>query len=212
VWWISEKRRLIPVIIVVCSCTQFVATLYLVGLSLRYPTIAVLAVIDYPVDWVWLAPSITADFVITVSIYYYLHVNREARKVRNVELPSENIFLEIMRRSIQANILSLMLELQITLGYQIPGAGLWWVLGIATISKAMFFCLLASLNARDRRFSGTSGSHSHQPGGPISNLASGIETNPNVISVPLSVSHHHSHGDDHERFSMKKTTQGAGGV
>lgn len=175
------ERIIIPAIIMSFSFTQWAATLYVFPVIIRHPSYDYLAVHLFPAAWIWLVGSCLGDLVITTSMFYFLHI-----KARGVKV-SENIFIRIVKRSLQANALSLATELLIAISFKLKAASLWWVLGLFIAGKVYTFSMVASLNARDSSdqhyLQNTSlGSASNQ-GAPSSERQEALRDNPGRLRI-----------------------------
>lgn len=139
---LSGVGIIIPVWLLVCSCTQLGTSVLVVILFLQHPVWEELTIRLFPGAWVWLFSSIAGDLTITSTMFYHLHIKAKGIKT------SQTIFQKIIYRSVQANACALVCQVYSVATFKLPQAGFWWGLGIFSLTKVLNLSLFSSFNAR----------------------------------------------------------------
>ncbi|KAK0445976.1 uncharacterized protein EV420DRAFT_909700 [Desarmillaria tabescens] len=142
-WVITHKRNhWLPVAICILSVTQMSVIIWVVSYWANHRLMTDIGGV-MPVAYIWLASSIAADLLITVGMSWYLKWKLPS------SIFSSTLFNQIISRTVQANVLSLISQV-LTFAFYKADIGLYFFLVDFTIVKVYTFSLLCSLNGRER--------------------------------------------------------------
>ncbi|KAL8278898.1 hypothetical protein RQP46_008769 [Phenoliferia psychrophenolica] len=101
----------------------------------------------FPRSYAWIVPLIAADVFISIGMMYYLvYVPRRGAIAHQ---NSSNKFMAIARRSIETNLITLVIQVVFVVIMLTGAGGLWFMLLDKITVKSYLFALLTSLNARE---------------------------------------------------------------
>ncbi|KIK77938.1 hypothetical protein PAXRUDRAFT_834797 [Paxillus rubicundulus Ve08.2h10] len=143
VWIISDRNRVITVMVVASAITQFLFGLMVVADGIRTPTVAALSFSRYT-PWAAVA-SATCDAMITFSVFYYLQPARTGVARRG------NVIKRLNTVFIQMGLLSFINAMSMMILYYIQSTDVGKILVVAPgmiLSKTYVNSMLAVLNAR----------------------------------------------------------------
>jgi len=142
IWLISKKKNWwLPALIIALSIVQFAFVIWIMVFFSRHGTFAELSHL-VPTAYGWLIPCIASNIGITVGMVYYLGI-----RVRGASSSSRLSLLQIISRTVQANVLSLICQL-VTVTLLKLEVGFYFMLTNVVLTKVYTFSVLSSLNAR----------------------------------------------------------------
>ncbi|KAF8066573.1 hypothetical protein FPV67DRAFT_1767556 [Lyophyllum atratum] len=170
VWKISQERNwMLSGFIVAMSVLQWGIVLWVVVYWSQHRSLAAVGGV-LPIGYIWLVSSVVADLTITIAMVYYLGIRLRGQAAR-----SKTSFNQIISRTVQANVLSLLSQV-VTFALFKADIGLYFFLNDFTVVKIYAFSLIVSLNTRKSPtaiFDTTESSQTSRPGGiSLSNLSS----------------------------------------
>ncbi|KAG6915830.1 hypothetical protein DXG01_009663 [Tephrocybe rancida] len=141
-WKISQKRNpYLPGFICTMSLLQWSVVLWVVVYWSKHRSLADVGGV-LPIGYSWLISSVVADLSISAGMAYYLGI-----KLRGQAMRTKGTFKDIISRTIQANVLSLISQV-VTFALFKAHVGLYFFLNDFTVVKVYAFSLIVSLTTR----------------------------------------------------------------
>jgi len=142
IWLVSKKKNWwLPALIIALSMAQFAIVIWIMVFFSRHDTFAELSGL-IPMAYGWLVPCVLSNIGITVGMVYYLGI-----RVRGASFSSRLSLMQIISRTIQANILSLVCQI-VTVALLKLNVGFYFMITDVILTKVYTFSVLSSLNAR----------------------------------------------------------------
>ncbi|KAF7354245.1 Sda1 family protein [Mycena venus] len=142
-----RKNWIVPGVIVCLSLLGYSIVCWMVSILATHKQVADLSLVS-PTVYVWLVGSVGADVIITASMIFYLDLRFRMSNAAKGSHPGRNRFQEIIRRTVEANVLSLLGQ-TVSVGlFNRPQVGFYFVLTDMTLAKVYTFSLLVSLCGR----------------------------------------------------------------
>ncbi|KAJ6528537.1 hypothetical protein B0H19DRAFT_1194733 [Mycena capillaripes] len=161
-----RKNWIVPGIIACLSLLGYSIVCWMVSVLATHKQVADLSLVS-PTVYVWLVGSVGADFIITASMIFYLDLRLRMSYAAKASLSvGRSRFREIISRTVEANVLSLLGQ-TVSVGlFNRPQVGFYFVLTDMTLAKIYTFSLLVSLCGRhsDGRESLSGGAPSSRSG------------------------------------------------
>ncbi|KAE9407143.1 hypothetical protein BT96DRAFT_147906 [Gymnopus androsaceus JB14] len=206
IWKISQECNwLLPVWVTTLSFTQYGVILWVISYWARHKLLADIGGV-LPIGYIWLSTSLVADLSITCGIVYYLGI-----KQRNSIAPGARMtFMQIITRTIQANVFSLVSQVLTFALFQVPNIGLYFFLIDFTVCKTYAFSAIVSLNTRKSAKALFNASDLQSPGPTSVNISmgtlsvSGRNTNARDVVEGNDIRESNSWVDDAERQIQTK--------
>ncbi|KAJ6582885.1 hypothetical protein DFH09DRAFT_1144827 [Mycena vulgaris] len=153
VWMVSTRKNwIVPILIVCLSVLGWCIVCWMVSIMATHKLVSELTLVS-PTVYIWLGGSVGADVLITGSMIYYLDLRFRMKK----SAVTHNRFKEIIMRTIECNVLSLVAQ-AVSVGlFNSPSVGFYFVLTDMTLAKIYTFSLLISLLGRSVDKGGLSG-------------------------------------------------------
>ncbi|KAJ6556446.1 hypothetical protein B0H19DRAFT_1152593 [Mycena capillaripes] len=212
-----RKNWIVPCIITCLSLLGYSIVCWMVSILATHKQVADLSLVS-PTVYVWLVGSVGADLIITASMIYYLDLRLRMSYAAKASLNvGRSRFREIISRTVEANVLSLLAQ-TVSVGlFNRPQVGFYFVLTDMTLAKIYTFSLLVSLCGRHsdgrEQLSGPPSSRSgeqlalsdrHNRAAGTRNIL-GDRTYPPSTQVSISVQHEIV---DDQRWKTSDTTDG----
>ncbi|KAJ6556444.1 hypothetical protein B0H19DRAFT_1152584 [Mycena capillaripes] len=190
---------------------------WMVSILATHKQVADLSLVS-PTVYVWLVGSVGADVIITASMIYYLDLRLRMSYASKSSLNvGRGRFREIISRTVEANVLSLLAQ-TVSVGlFNRPQVGFYFVLTDMTLAKIYTFSLLVSLcgrhsDGREHLSGGPQSSRSGEPL-PLSDRHNRAAANRNMLSdryppsTQVSINVQHEIVDD-QQWKTSDTTDG----
>ncbi|KIK68027.1 hypothetical protein GYMLUDRAFT_805033 [Collybiopsis luxurians FD-317 M1] len=196
IWKISQERNwILPLITTTLSVTQYVVILWVMSFWARHKLLVDIEGV-LPIGYLWLSSSLAADFSITIGIIYYLGI-----KPRNSELGrgARLTFLDIIVRTIQANVYSLLSQVLTFALFRVRNIGLYFFLIDFTITNVYAFSVITSLNTRKQAkalFNNSDSQSGPSSGVFLNTFSITRQEGPRENTITV-----HTHADSEERWS-----------
>ncbi|OCH88914.1 hypothetical protein OBBRIDRAFT_794804 [Obba rivulosa] len=143
VWRTSDGNTVVPIIIMILSSAQFTLGMYYTVMIQRSHYESTLAEVSWTAAS-GLACSMAADFLITVSLCYYL------RKIRSGMLKTDRLISVIVMYTVNTGLLTSAVATCAIILTTVYSKQLWLSIPFSLVSKCYVNSVLATLNAREK--------------------------------------------------------------
>lgn len=150
VWSLSGQRKSIPLAIVALSLTQFALAMYYVAFIQTHNSIGTLAEVSWSAAG-GIACAMTADFLITIFLCYYLHVLRSGMP------KSDKLVNLLVLYTVNTGLLTSLNSICCIVLTTVSSTTFWFSIPFCLVSKCYVNSVLATLTARERLRSINSG-------------------------------------------------------
>ncbi|KAJ7499783.1 hypothetical protein FB451DRAFT_1206561 [Mycena latifolia] len=154
VWLVSTRKNwIIPIAIVTLSVLGWCIVCWMVSIMVTHKLVSELSLVS-PTVYVWLGGSVGADVLITCSMVYYLDL-RFRMKEATRPTHANNRFREIIYRTVECNVLSLLAQ-SVSVGlFNSPSVGFYF--GMRPPMSSRLLALTLHFAVLGRREDGLSG-------------------------------------------------------
>ncbi|KAJ7348404.1 hypothetical protein DFH08DRAFT_959807 [Mycena albidolilacea] len=144
VWLVSTRKNwIVPITIVCLSLMGWCVVCWILSVVATHKLVSELSLVS-PNVYIWLGGSVGADVLITTSMIYYLDLRFRMKEASRVGPGHDSRFREIIYRTVECNVLSLIAQTA-TIGlFNSPSVGLYFALPDMTLTKIYTFSLLIS--------------------------------------------------------------------
>ncbi|KAJ6450389.1 hypothetical protein C8R45DRAFT_1127961 [Mycena sanguinolenta] len=157
IWLVSSRKNwILPALVVSLSLLGWCIVCWMASILVTHKLVADLSLVS-PTVYIWLGGSVGADVLITASMIYYLDLRFRTKETSKGGIKPDNRFREIIRRTVECNVLSLLGQ-TVSVGlFNAPSVGFYFVLTDMTLAKVYTFSLVVSLLGRRSDGRGLSG-------------------------------------------------------